>query len=77
MFLPQEGVVNISQREVQEFLNKNKGKWFLIKEIATKLGITPGSCLNNTLRLIKHEVIKRRKSEIVNNAFEYSYKNGN
>lgn len=67
-------MIKISQADIQEFLEKNKGKWFLVKEMATKMDITPRSCLNNTLRLIKHGVIKRRKSETVNNAFEYSHK---
>ena len=65
-------MIKISQREVQEFLQKNKGKWFTAKQISEELGISIGSCANNIYRLIKHQLIKRRESG-KRYSFEYSY----
>ena len=65
-------MIKISQREVQEFLQKNKGKWFTAKQISEELGISIGSCTNNIFRLIKHQLIRRRESG-KRYCYEYRY----
>jgi len=67
----QVGVVKISQKEVQDFLNKNKGQWFTARQISKELGITQGSCTKNLASLIKHRFIQRREI-IKKHTFEYS-----
>lgn len=62
----------MSQRDVQEFLEKNKGKWFTARQISERLGISNGSCTENIRRLIKSRLIKRR--EVAKRyCYEYSY----
>ena len=62
----------MSQREVQIFLEKNKGEWFTAKQISEKIGITLGSCQNNIKRLRKHGIIEVREAA-KRYTYEYSY----
>ena len=59
----------MSQEEVLFFLEKNKDKWFSVKEISKPLGIQIYSCYMNLRRLKnfikKKEIIKgKNKSKI-------------
>ena len=66
-------MIIISQREVNDFLQKYPKEWFTAKQISEELGISIGSCANNIYRLIKHQLIKRRESG-KRYCFEYKYK---
>ncbi len=63
----------MSQAEVQDFLQKNKGKWFTARQISKELGITRGSCTKNIYSLVKHSLIIRRGAS-KRYCFEYKHK---
>ncbi len=69
-------MVNISQSEVQEFLEKHKGAWFSTKQISKVLKITEGTCCNNLSRLRRHSFVEMRGTDKPCK-FEYSYKEDN
>ena len=64
-------MIKISQREVNEFLEKQPKEWFTSRQISKEIGISIGSCTNNIFRLIKHQLIRRRESG-KRYCFEYS-----
>ena len=65
-------MIKISQREVREFLEKNKGKWFTARQISEEIGIGVNSCTNNIHRLIMGRLIRRREAA-KRYTFEYKY----
>ncbi len=66
-------MTKISQKEVFDFLEKHKGKWFTSRQISEKVGITHGSCTNNIVRLVRHKLIQRRDHG-KRYCYEYRYK---
>lgn len=62
----------MSQGEVEEFLEKHKGKWFTSRQLAKELGITTGSVQSNLRRATMHRTIQKRGLE-KEYTFEYSY----
>ena len=66
------GVIKISQREVQEFLEKHPKEWFTSKQISEEIGIGVNSCTKNIHSLIKHQLIRRREAG-KRYSYEYSY----
>ena len=67
-------MVNISQADVQEFLQKNKGRWFTTRGIAEALGINENSSSSNIRRLRMHGLIERRVNTNNSKIVEYSHK---
>ncbi len=65
--------IKMSQAEVLDFLEANKGKWFTSRQISEEIGITQGSCTNNLHSLVKHNLITRREHG-KRYCFEYKHK---
>jgi len=64
----------MSQKNVLNYLKKNKGKWFTTKEIAPKVKIGINSCTKNLSRLMKSGLIRRKNNLKKPVTFEYSFK---
>ena len=67
-------MVKISQADVQEFLQKNKGEWFTTRKIAEALGINENSSSSNIKRLRIYGLIERRINTNNSKIVEYSHK---
>lgn len=63
----------MSQKEVQEFLQKHPKEWFTSRKISEKIGINHGSCTENIRRLRRHGLIDIRESG-KRYCHEYRYK---
>jgi len=67
----------MGQQEVNDFLRKNKKKWYSSKDIAQKLDVSVGSVTNSLRRLreSKQVLYKVNKRDISNRkVFEYKFK---
>lgn len=61
----------MSQRKVREFLLKNKGKGYTIKQLAEELSLCYSSVYSNCKRLIRSGFIKCRYLSPTNKRFYY------
>ena len=66
------GVVNISQEQIEVFLEKHKGQWFTSTQLAKELGLSTGSVSSNLKRAAIHRTIQKRGLE-KEYTFEYCY----
>jgi hypothetical protein len=67
-------VIKISQRDVLDFLKKNKGKWFTSRQLIKELDLSSGSIGSNLRKTMINKTIQRRTiRKKCYHTFEYSY----
>ncbi len=63
----------MGQQEVYDYLKKNKGKWFITKEIAKEVKVSIGSVTNCLKKLRRSGSVNFRETGR-RNQFEYAFK---
>jgi len=68
-------VIQISQAEIEAFLEEHRNQWFTSKELEKELNLSSGSISSNLRRAGVHGTIQRRMSLKRSNLIEYSITN--